>query len=210
VTLGLDVQAWEDIAPTPWKSVGSFESKVFDPATWKEVYPFEPIRRSLPADDYWAAKIVARLTREQLQALVQAAGYPEQGAGDYVVETLWNRRSKVLEYFMRQVTPLDAVGARAGTLRLEDVGRRFATLSPTSYEVRFRDADGHELRADSVPPGSDPVLELSIPTSLAQQAHGYLRVDVRAHWGEAAAPTPAQFHLRLDGQGELRLVGVVH
>jgi hypothetical protein len=47
------------------------------PASWKEVYPYEPMRRSQPADDYWAAKVVAHLTQSQLEALVQAADYRE-------------------------------------------------------------------------------------------------------------------------------------
>jgi len=209
VTLGLDVEPWENIEPTAWKSVGAFESSVFDPAQWKEVYPFEPIRRSQPADDYWAAKIVARLTREQLQALVQAADYPEPGAADYVLNTLWDRRSKVLGYFMRQVTPVDALGVDSGTLRLQDQGKRFAALSPTGYEVSFRDAQGHELRAESLPAASSDLLEVPVAASLVQQAHGYLRIDVRARWADGLAPSAAQFHLRRVGQ-EFRLVGVVH
>jgi hypothetical protein len=210
VTLGLDVHPWERIVPTPWKSVGAFESTVFDPATWKEVYPFEPIRRSLPADDYWAAKIVARLTREQLQALVQGAGYPEEGAGEYVLQTLWDRRRKVLEYFMRQVTPVEALGIEGGILRLEDIGKRFAGLAPTSYEVQFWDADGHQLLTDSLRPGTGHDLELSIPKSLAQRSHGYACAAIRAHWDGGVAPTPAQFYLRFDSQGEPHLAGVVH
>jgi hypothetical protein len=212
VTLGLDVHPWEHIVPTPWKSVGMFESTTFDPATWKEVYPFEPMRRSQPADDYWAAKIVARLTHEQLQALVQAADYPEPGAGDYVLQTLWERRRKVLGYFMRQVTPVDAVGVEGEMLQLVDMGRRFAALTPTAYEVRFWDGEGSELQmhSENLPAGTGDVLELPIPVSLRERAHGYLRVDLRAHWGDAAAPSPAQFHLRFDGQGEPRVVGIVH
>src|SRR5262249_17699399 len=172
MSLGLNVKPWENVVPTPWPSVGSFEAVAFDPATWKEVYPYEPMRRSRPADDYWAAKIVAHLTHDQLKALVDAAGYPEQGAADYVLKTVWERRSKVLEYFMRQVTPVDAVGIEGQTLRLEDMGRRLASLSPSAYDVQFQDLDGHVLRSDSLVPGTDSTLKLEIPTSLAQQAHG--------------------------------------
>jgi len=53
-------------------------------------------------------------------------------------------------------------------------------------------------------------LELGVPVSLRGCFCGYLRGDLRAHWGDAAAPSPAQFHLRFDGQGEPRVVGIVH
>jgi len=79
--LGLEVDDWERIEYTPWKSVGAFEAEHFRPERWKEVYPYEPIHRSLPEDDYWAAKIVGAITPEQIRTLVEAADYPEPGAG---------------------------------------------------------------------------------------------------------------------------------
>src|SRR5262249_24483827 len=42
VTLGLDVQPWENIVPTPWKSVGAFGAATFEPAAWEGGYPDEP------------------------------------------------------------------------------------------------------------------------------------------------------------------------
>jgi hypothetical protein len=209
VTLGLDAKPWENIVPTPWKAVGAFESATFDPATWKEVYPYEPMRRSQPADDYWAAKIVANLTQGQLQALVQAADYREPGAADYIVKTVWARRRKVLDYFMRQVTPVDASGVEGQTLRLADIGKRFAGLVPTQYEIHFRDSSGHELLAETLPAPTGDVLEVALPASVTSQAHGYLRVDVLSHWQNGKAPTPAQFHVRLASDSG-HLVGVVH
>jgi hypothetical protein len=208
-TLGLDVKPWENLVPTQWKAVGAFESATFDPATWKEVYPYEPMRRSQPADDYWAAKIVAHLKQEQLQALVQAADYREPGAADYIVKTVWERRRKVLEYFMQQVTPVDAIGLEGQTLRLADIGKRTAGLVPTQYEIHFRDASGHELLAETLPAPTGDELEVALPASVTGRANGYLRVDVRSHWANATAPTPAQFHVRLAGDSA-HLVGVVH
>jgi hypothetical protein len=210
VTLGLDVEPWENVEPTPWKSVGAFESQTFDPLTWKEVYPFEPIRRSRPADDYWAAKIVAQLTQEQLAALVQAAGYPEAGAADYVLKTLWERRQKVLAAFMREVTPVDALGVEGTTLRLQDNGKRLAGSSPSGYDVRFCAADGRELQVAQLPAPAGDTVEVALPASVLQGANGYLRVDVRSRWGESQAPSAAQFHLHVGSQQEARLIGVVH
>ena len=210
VTLGLDVQPWESIQYTRWKSVGAFESQVFDPQTWKETYPYEPIRRSQPADEYWAAKILARLTREQLQAVVGAAQYPEPGAADYVVETLWQRRAKVLAWCQTLVAPIEAVELMGEELRLEDQGKLFGPEPPTRYEIRFQDAGGREIRRTNLPATDEARFAVAVPAALLQQAHGYLRVLVWVWRGETRSPSAAQFHLRAQGDATPRLVGVVH
>ncbi len=212
VTLGLQVQPWEKIQYTRWKSVGAFEAEVFDPKEWKETFPFEPIRRSQPADDYWAAKIVGSLTREQLQALVQAAEYPEDGAADYMIETVWKRRAKVLETFMSEVSPIDAIGFENDTLELRDVRKQFFPGHgvDSRYEIRFRDSEGKEIDAQTLPSHDAATFQVSVPASLLEQAGGYVQVDVHAWVGGKAAPSAAQFHLRTHGSEGVRLVGVVH
>ena len=99
VTLGFKVHPWENIHYTHWKSVGAFESKTFEPEDWKEVYPYEPIRNSQAADNYWAAKIVGALTRDHLKTLVEAARYPDEAAAEYMTATCMKRRHDVLRYF---------------------------------------------------------------------------------------------------------------
>jgi hypothetical protein len=212
VTLGLHVHPWEKIQYTRWKSVGAFESAVFDPKGWKETYPYEPIRRSRPADDYWAAKIIARLTHEQLQALVQAAGYPEEGAADYVLETLWQRRQKVLDCFLNAVSPIDAAGFRNETLELQDMRKRLLPGQDVEshYEIRFRDSEGKEIDTQTIPSSDAATFQVAVPASLLDRAGGYVQVDVLAWVAGKAAPSPAQFHLRSHGNEGARLVGVVH
>ena len=56
--------------------MGAFEAELFDPATWKTASPYEPVLNSQPDDDR-AAKVVGAVTREHIEALVEAAQYPE-------------------------------------------------------------------------------------------------------------------------------------
>ena len=86
---------------TPWSSVGAFESEAFSAGDWRETYSYLPIRSSQPPDDYWAAKIVGALTRQHIQILVDAANYLEPGAADYVVDTVMERRRKILQHYIR-------------------------------------------------------------------------------------------------------------
>ncbi|NOQ98204.1 MAG: hypothetical protein GQ561_08575 [Calditrichae bacterium] len=213
VTFGLKVHNWESIRYTSWKSVGAFESKVFNPGDWKEVSPYEPIRVSQPDDDYWAAKILAALTRDHITELVKAANYPDQGASEYIIETLMERRRKVLEYFLNQVSPLDLVRFSDEELQLKDMGNVILNKSDqnTHYEILFYDDTNNRIAEKKEIFGDvDNQFVVSIPNSLMEKTNVYFRVDVWVWRGNQKAPTPAQFHLRTDNNSFPRLVGILH
>ena len=100
MTLGVPVKAWEKLPDRQLDVRGSFEAKAFDPARWKEVYQFDPIQRSQPDDDYWAAKIVGALTREHLETLFAAVRHPDANYIEYLMDTLMMRREKILRHFL--------------------------------------------------------------------------------------------------------------
>ncbi len=211
-TLGLRTANWEYIKPTPWKSVGAFEAEYFDPEGWKETYPFAPIRRSQADDNYWAAKIVAAVNREHLEKLVEAANYPEAEAGAYVVETLLQRRQKIIDAYFKNVSPIEYVSVNDEALILEDYGRRFMSNFPENsrYQIKFfndgKKSVGKELMLENN--GSNIVAPLT-PEMFAK-ANNYIRVEVLTWRGNMPAPRSAEFHLRAGGGKPVRLVGIVH
>jgi hypothetical protein len=212
VTLGLDVKDWEKLEFSPWKSVGAFESEVFKAESWKEVWPYVPIRNSRPADDYWAAKILGAIREDHIKTLVYAAQYPEEGAAEYVIKTLLERQQKILEYFLNQVTAVDAIEFSGGALQLKDVGMGILGLNPaeTQYEIRFYNGKDEEVNQRQIIKGNVPGFSVPIPESLVKEAGGYLRVDVLVWRGTRKAPAAANFHLRESTNSTVRLVGVVH
>ena len=211
VTLGLNVEDWEDLEYTRWTSVGAFQSTIFKPEGWREVWPYAPIRSSRPDDDYWAAKIVGSVTREHLDALVQAADYPEDGAAEYVAQTLMERRQKILHYFLGQVSPVEA-RLQGEELILTDMGIELAgeDAASSSYQIRFLEDDGDEAGDALTLTGDGAVVKVPVPGSLVEKAGGYLRVEARVVRDGEKAPRPAEFHVRMSGDGSVRLVGVVH
>jgi hypothetical protein len=212
VTLGLNARDWERLEFTHWKSIGAFESEVFKPENWKEVWPYIPIRSNSPADDYWASKILSALTEDHIKTLVHAAQYPEEGAAEYVINVLLERKQKILEYFLNRVSPVDAVEFSAEMLHLNDVGMSILGLNPaeTQYEIRFYNAKEDEVGKSQIIKGSAPAFSVPIPVSLVKEAGGYLRVDVLVWRGKRKAPSATQFHLREGKNSTIRLVGVVH
>ena len=211
-TLGFFVEGWENAGITPWKSVGRFESAVFDPGRWKEVWPYEPIRRSQPADDYWAAKVLASLTRDHIAALVQAAKYPEPEAADYIIKTLMERRRKLLNFAFNNISPLEVVNYGNGILKLKDVGKSIPndTGTPRRYEIRYYDGSGKELSDSHTITGNGDSIDIPIKEDIVKRANDYLRVDVWVWRGENRAPSPAEFHVRKGDRSSCKLVGVVH
>lgn len=213
-TLGLRTHPWEHIRPTPWKSVAAFEAQYFDPVNWKETYPFEPIQRARDDDNYWAAKIIAAVEREHLETLIDAANYPEPGAGEYIVETLLQRRQKIINSYFERVSPLEYVALENHRLELRDYGRIYLDPLPrqSRYEVRFYDdrgreiAETHWIEAD----GTLPEFTLELSPELLRRADDYLRLEIRVWRGDVPAPRPAAFHIRADGGKEPRVVGIVH
>jgi hypothetical protein len=211
-TLGLNVKSWENIEYSPWKSVGSFESEVFNPITWKETYQFLPARMALPDDDYWAAKIVASVDEDLIRALVEAAQYPEPEAEEYMVRTLMERRRRVIQSFFRLVSPIEYVGWSDGELVLEDLYLLYGEKveEESHYEVTFTDERNREVAARLSLSGSASELKIPVPAEAIELANGYLRIDVRVTWVDTRAPRAAQFHFRGDSMASLHLVGVVH
>ena len=212
ISAGLIVKGWENIKNTPWKSVGSFESKYFNPEDWKETHPYEPIRRSQPADEYWAAKIVGSLSREHIEALVAAADYPEPGAKEFVIETLIERRKKILEYCLKKVSPIEFIKLADEKLFLQDLGLVLLTkyFINSSYEIRFYNDHGQEISEKIVINADSASLYIPVTDSLMKKANDYLRIDVSVFRNNIEAPTPAQFHLKRRKDLSVRLLGIVH
>lgn len=211
-TLGLRVNKWEHIGYTPWPSVGTFEADLFEPLKWKEAYPFEPIRKARPDDCYWAAKIVAELTREQLAALVSAANYPEPEAADYVLETLLKRRQKIIDAHFGTVSPVEFAKLDGDTLHLVDLGKVFGTgFAKTRYRIRRLSDSGKQMGSDVWVEGTENEhFTVPINPSAIERTSGYLRVSVQVWRDGKAAPRWAEFHLRSRKSGQIVLAGVVH
>lgn len=211
-TMGLRVQAWENLRFTPWKSVGAFESKIFNPAKWRETYPFAPVQQSQPADNYWAAKILGSLSREHIEMLVMAANYPEDEAAAYVLKTLMERRRKTIEYFLTQVSPLEVEKFSDGKLYLIDMAKMLLgeDYFDSRYKIDYFNDSGNRVGKELILTDTGTRFSLEVPADLIEHAGGYLKIDILTEWKYRSAPTPAQFHFRLGENGEIRLAGVIH
>ncbi len=89
------------------KAVGYITADVFEPDEWKPMIPNYAFDNMTLRDAFWAAKIVASFTDEQIRAVVECAEYRNKSDEDYISDVLIKRRDKLCEYWFSKVTPLD-------------------------------------------------------------------------------------------------------
>jgi hypothetical protein len=208
-TLGLYTRDWMHIDyPEVPASVGRFEANSFDPIKWRPEYP-NPAFDNMRADDaFWAARIVSKFSEADIRAVVEKAQYSSPRATDYIVETLVERRRRVLDTWLTGINPLvDFALTRDGQLTFGNaaVDARVATAAG-SYQLkwsRFDNATGSAgpiIEATSLEPRATAPAEL-----LASQ---FIQVQIAAlHQQHPAWSTPVTVHFRRTGDG-WALVGV--
>jgi hypothetical protein len=107
-TLGMRRWSWEKGDPSGIPAaIGYFESELFDPPGWKPLHGNPAFDNLTYSDAQWACQILARFEKDDLLACVETAEYSDAAATEYMVETLWQRRAKILEYYSSKVNLLD-------------------------------------------------------------------------------------------------------
>lgn len=148
VTLGFVQEPWRKAhQESGISSVGHFESERFQPNTWKPLQYAEPFRRMTPADAYWGAKLVASFTDAQIAAAIDAAGYEDPRARDYLQKMLVQRRDKIARYWFEKVAPLDFFQVERGTLLFHDLAVDLGYVAPRSYRLEVEGGEGREMTA---------------------------------------------------------------
>ncbi len=137
VGMGIYSPAWQRAQYPGIRSVGLFESKVFDPSKWLPTTDLAALANHLPDDDYWAAKQILAFTDEDLKAVVKAAQYTDPRAEEWVAQTLIERRDKVVRYYLDRVLPLENFRIENGVLRFDDLAVQRGLRSPQNYSVQW-------------------------------------------------------------------------
>ena len=138
-SFGLWKRPWEDEPPQPFPSVGLYFSGR-DPTAWREAKPYYAFRERTRADTFWAAKIIMRFQRDQIEALVAKAEMSDEAAARYLADTLMARRREVGLAYLGNVTALDAFSLDRGRLCAVDLAVRH-NLSRRGIVERLVDGD---------------------------------------------------------------------
>ena len=160
-TLGLPERRWAHRTAPALRGVGLLDTTTYDPAAWKPGTPaYLPFRTADDIDRLWAARILMRFTRAQIQAAVEAGRLSDPRAAEYITDALVARQRATAYHWFRRTAPLDrfALDDRGGALCFDDLllSYRLAPLAQaTRYTVAVHDRSGRalgpprELRADA-------------------------------------------------------------
>ena len=211
--MGIYAPDWQRAKYPGIRSVGLFESKVFDPAKWVPAVEVAALANHLPDDDYWAAKQILAFTDDDLKVVVKAAQYTDRRAEEWVAQCLIERRDKVVRYFLDRVLPLENFRIEGGALRFDDLAVQHGFRSSQNYSIQWsefrnlqkdhlalREANSFQVpeRALAAEAGAYYAAKLSadapgktLTVYLRKEAGGFKAVGIERDWpGKVLAKDP--------------------
>ncbi|HEX4948362.1 MAG TPA: hypothetical protein VFZ34_16935 [Blastocatellia bacterium] len=219
LTFGLYQPHWRSTENrVRFTSVGNFASDKFKPHQWKSNFPLEAFQNMTDRDAYWAAKIVASFTDEQIRAAVATGELSDPKAAEYLTQQLIIRRDAIArEYFTRNAA-LDDLQLKQTSngwiINFTDLRMQFAGKNEeTTYEYQLAAADDAK-RVLASGKLNDPQLTLSsdllrqIATAGSTDANrGVAQLKLKRS-GEKKEMTAWLFYD--DVRNQLRLVGLLN
>ena len=203
IAFGLSYPYWLSVKRTPFRGVGIFEGEVFDPDKWAPRVPNSAFDQATRRDTFWAAAILARMSREHLAAAAAAGELSETGATELVTEVLVQRRDRLLDYGFRGILALDDPSVEDGyVVRLTDLEVSSGRVpEPVAYtwSARWDHTGGidHELgRGTTDTPAFD--LRDAVTRAMTDHASGfredpYMTLTIR----RAGKSAEVHVHLRV-------------
>ena len=210
LTLGFYVRPWIKVPYPDIPAVGRFESTYFRPEAWKPAYPNPAFVNARADDRFWAARIVAAFSDEQVRAIVQTGRYSDPRAADYLTDVLLARKSKILNSWLNGTNPIVNPSLTAdGMLAFENAAEEAAAgPAAEAYVVEWIPFDNAAGSGKSLGEQRVTSTRAQVPASLMDDRREFLSVRIRAmHHDHPAWAVPAIFYFRRTSSG-WSLVGV--
>ncbi|HEX7842735.1 MAG TPA: hypothetical protein VF469_34920 [Kofleriaceae bacterium] len=187
VTLAVVPRPWDGTSAPPLRGVGIYDADHFDPNGWTPgTQAYLPLLIADRFDKFWGAKILIRLTPEQIRAAVETGRLSDPGAVDYLTSTMVARQRAIARYWFDRVNPLDrfAIALHDGGAELcfDDMAlvyRLGADPAATRYSLMSYDRNANVIGAATAfrPTGAGGHACIG-PLTLAPGGDGYTIVRV--------------------------------
>jgi hypothetical protein len=152
-TFGLVQRPWEARKDGPYKGLGTYDVEQYDPGTWKAQTPmYTPVRVADRIDNFWASKIMMKVTREHIRAAVDAAQLSDARAAAWLVDALIIRQRKTARHWFDRVNPVDEFTTNDRGLCFKDLAIAYAMADAkhTNYSLTFFDRSGRRIGATAL------------------------------------------------------------
>jgi hypothetical protein len=127
---------WRDLPE--FNAVGRWESREYEPQEWKPEYPNPAFDRMTDRDAFWAAKIVARFTPEELMAIVRTGEYSDPAHEARFHRILLERQRKTARDYLVRINPLDEFRVTGEGLEFTNLAETYGFAEPGArYQVQW-------------------------------------------------------------------------
>jgi hypothetical protein len=189
---GLRPRPWDGDLRLPLKGIGIYEVADYHPARWKAGHVYWPLLDKDRFDAFWGAKLIMRLSPNQLAAIVDEAQFSDPRSAAYMTETLIRRQRITARYWFDRVTPLDGFSTERngnGTLDFcfTDLALAYSLDNrSTRYALDTYSHDAERFGASRTlaPTRSGRVCTRNLPPS----PDGYTIVRIRVRRGDVNMP----------------------
>lgn len=223
VTLGLKKWQWEEAEEIEYRSIGYFESEIFNPSKWKPIYPIPAFEEMTDRDAYWAAKVVMSLRDDDLRALIEAGQYSDPAATEYLFQTLKQRRDKIGRHWFSRVNPLDRFelvhNQKGLTIKFVDLAAEYEladSATEHSYYFEYNGKiilDGQTTKSNEINLDSDQVTAITsayLDKPNSRDSH-LCRITIHSMRSGGKRSKPTLLYLRyLPETDKFKLVGIEH
>jgi hypothetical protein len=183
-------------------SVGWFESESFVPSEWKANYPNSAFSNMQPDDAFWGARLVARFSDPILRAIVEAAGYDDREAVDYLVRTLARRRDIITRQWLNGVNPVvDVSLSPTGTLTFSNAAVAAGVATHGSYTIAWARFDNESGTSEQISVEKQAEPRGTAPATLLSKADYIAATIWSTHPERPGWAMPIRAYFRRDGAG---------
>jgi hypothetical protein len=143
ITIGVAPRPWgHSFAPDLVGVSPTFVADDFDPGNWHPESPYPPIIDSDRFDQFWGTRLVARFTRDQIHAAVEAGQFSDPRTIEYITDTLVTRQRMTEAYWFSRVNPLVQFATQDESICFRDlaIDTQLASAASTRYDVISYDA----------------------------------------------------------------------
>ena len=166
LTFGIWDRAWRHLDYPIYTSIGRFESSYFEPHEWKPDYPNPAFDKMTMQDALWATRTVMRFNDEAVRAMVGTGEIDDPEAEQYLIQTLIERRDKIVNYYLAQINPIDGFAVAGPQLEFVNLGVEAGLATDCRYNYDWNVFDNvSEAQTSLGASGTVAESEIPIPDS---------------------------------------------
>ncbi|HEX4353120.1 MAG TPA: hypothetical protein VHZ95_09405, partial [Polyangiales bacterium] len=198
VTFGVIERPWERAHRNPGAPLfGYFTARDFEPDDWRAGYPNPAFSRMSERDGAWMARILSRISREDLRAVIALADFTVPEYAQLLEQILWDRLRAITARYFSRLSPLANVEVQNDQLCAIDLARHTRI-----YPLAHFQYGAHDDEARTLPTQVDANDRVCV-----QLAHvpGYRVIEI----SNGATPGTLRAHMYdLGKDGGYQLVGI--